>query len=100
MEASMQKSNLDNYRDIVESFDIAMLVTRRGSEIRSRSMAIADSLPDKDESSEEPQPVPPDKPPGEPVKEPPKPGPRPDKPKKIVKCVSERDHAQTLVSQE
>lgn len=42
----MQKSDLENYREILESFDTAMLITQRDSEIRSRPMAIADSSAD------------------------------------------------------
>ena len=42
----MEKSDLENYLEILESFDTAMLVTLRGNEVRSRPMAIADTSPD------------------------------------------------------
>jgi len=42
----MQRTDLENYLGVLESFDTAMLVTRRGNGIRSRPMAIADRSPD------------------------------------------------------
>lgn len=37
----MPTTNIDEYLEIIESFDNAMLVTRSGSQLRSRPMAIA-----------------------------------------------------------
>lgn len=42
----MQQNDLEKYLELLESFDTAMLVTRRGNDIRSRPMAIADCSPD------------------------------------------------------
>jgi general stress protein 26 len=42
----MEKSDLENYLEILKSFDTAMLVTLRGEEVRSRPMAVADTSPD------------------------------------------------------
>jgi general stress protein 26 len=36
----MNKSNLAHYRELVDDFDTAMLVTKRGAELRARPMAI------------------------------------------------------------
>lgn len=42
----MNEEHLDKFIEILETFDTAMLVTRRGSELRSRPMAIADKTRD------------------------------------------------------
>jgi general stress protein 26 len=42
----MEHSELDKFHEIFEAFDTAMLVTKRGEELRSRPMAIADRAED------------------------------------------------------
>lgn len=43
---TMNQGDLDRFVDLLKSFDTAMLVTERGSELRSRPMAIADRTDD------------------------------------------------------
>lgn len=42
----MHEKDLHDFIDVLQSFDHAMLVTRRGTELRSRPMAIADRTTD------------------------------------------------------
>jgi general stress protein 26 len=42
----MHEKELHDFIDVLQSFDHAMLVTRRGTELRSRPMAIADRTAD------------------------------------------------------
>lgn len=42
VEKLMNERDLNQFTDILKTFDTAMLVTQRGSELRSRPMAIAD----------------------------------------------------------
>lgn len=42
----MSQHDLNTFRELLEEFDTAMLVTRRDAELRSRPMAIADVTPD------------------------------------------------------
>ena len=42
----MNEKDLKQFTDILETFDTAMLVTQRGSELRSRPMAVADTTKD------------------------------------------------------